>query len=127
MRTDCRLSFYTMKVNKYPSAAADSGSIYEPHPVLKFEWDPDLPTKNHSEQTVNKTSAELSALPVNLGPHPADPHSTLMPVSINGVQGNGQPKHGPNTQTQTVAGQEIWVYGGHGGCVCVVPQLYCNA
>jgi hypothetical protein len=98
-----------------PLVAADSGSIYEPHPMLKYSWDPDLPAKNVSSQTMNKTSTE--PLPVDLGPHPADPHSITLPVGINGAEGNGQPEQGPNTLSQTVHGQEIWVYVGHGGWI----------
>lgn len=79
-----------------------------------------------------------------LGLHPADPHSTLLPTSptvpsfstshhsnfapgpnghgaIHGsVEGNGswdEHRFGPDICTERVPGQELWVYGGHGGFV----------
>ncbi|KAF8061567.1 hypothetical protein FPV67DRAFT_1563868 [Lyophyllum atratum] len=92
---------------------ADSGSIYEPHPTLTYEWDPDASASYQSPQPARS---------FDLGPHPADPHSTIMPVSpvsippnmfTNG-SGNGRPTGG-NASKEVVPGQEIYVYGGPGG------------
>ncbi|KAF8968403.1 hypothetical protein BDZ97DRAFT_1655223 [Flammula alnicola] len=48
---------------------ADAGSIYEPHPTLTYSWDPDQPLH--------------SATSYELGPHPADPHSVVMPAAAS--------------------------------------------
>lgn len=48
-----------------------------------------------------------------LGPHPADPHSTALPSPTE--EFNGFP--GPNAQRQTATAEEIWVYEGNGGLV----------
>lgn len=56
----------------------------------------------------------------NLAPHPADPHSTILPTSPTGstLNSNGNGKlNGPNARSEIVPGHEIWVYGGHGGQV----------
>lgn len=89
-----------------------------------------------------------SASSYELGPHPADPHSTVLPVSTNfssssisdhsnfapsairheatnrSVEGNGsreEHRFGPGTCTERVPGQELWVYGGQGRFVILTP------
>ncbi|KXN82589.1 hypothetical protein AN958_02440 [Leucoagaricus sp. SymC.cos] len=81
---------------------ADSGSIYEPHPKLSYEWDPDKLT------------------PSTLRPHPADPHSTVLPgLPISATVSNGsamvQEMPGPNARKEDAYGQDIFVYAGTGG------------
>lgn len=124
--------------------AADSGSIYEPHPTLSYEWDPDFrttslrtppPPRQRGPSVSSRKSptngSGFSNLPTppsfNLGPHPADPHSTVLPTSPTASQfspssafGNvlGMPNGrnlGPNASKEVVTGQELWVYGGQGG------------
>ncbi|KAF8162955.1 hypothetical protein B0H34DRAFT_301294 [Crassisporium funariophilum] len=137
---------------------ADSGSIYDPHPVLTYAWDPEQPVpipqqrRNKSSTPTDYRAASVdsgrpsglsqlhSATSYELGPHPADPHSTILPASptvssfsvsndfqfgpsiSNGsekngtINGNGsESKFGPQTCSEKVAGQELWVYGGYGG------------
>jgi len=149
----------------YPSAA-DAGSIYEPLPSLTYEWDPDRsmpdtfssfttpngtlsasspPTRDRANSTATSMfrNGSASGSPVQtmpsfeLGPHPADPHSTVMPTSPSGtafaVQSSnssgsvagypfvgangllGGNASGVNACKEKVPGQEIWVYGGAGG------------
>lgn len=86
---------------------ADSGSIYEPHPTLTYQWDPD--------QTSHYTAHLKRSF--DLGPHPADPHSTILPTSLNGYGNNHTRSPGSNVSKEVVPGQEIYVYGGPGGCV----------
>lgn len=149
--------------------AADSGSIYEPYPALTYEWDPDRGTpttfaslgtaRSSSNHGANGTSPTSSpgggGIPdetwnkmatvnnFDLGPHPADPHSTVLPVSPSGTTFPIQPSAssstthsgfasfpfggangygivngtglGPNACQELVPGQEIYVYGGAGG------------
>ena len=83
-------------------SAADAGSIYEPHPMLTYEWDPENPLQS--------TRRHQSNSPFDLGPHPADPHST---VSSLNVDSNSQ--HSTSHQNEHVPGHEIWVYEGIGG------------
>ncbi|KAG6874079.1 hypothetical protein C0995_006936 [Termitomyces sp. Mi166 len=83
---------------------ADSGSIYEPHPTLTYEWDPDR-SSPHSTHPARS---------FDLGPHPADPHSTILPTSSNGYANYTRPP-GSNVSKEVVPGQEIYVYGGPGG------------
>lgn len=121
---------------------ADAGSVYEPHPTLIYEWDPDMP-----QMRAHSTYGKVSSF--ELGPHPADPNSTLMTASpitggfsfppngspstnkwseknglLNGngnrngnasVDGHTAAGHGANARQEEAMGQEIWVYGGHGG------------
>ncbi|GLB35393.1 hypothetical protein LshimejAT787_0209580 [Lyophyllum shimeji] len=90
---------------------ADSGSIYEPHPSLTYEWDPDVRVPCQPAQPTRS---------IDLGPHPADPHSTIMPTSpvssapSSFINGNARPS-GSNASKEVVRGQEIYVYGGPGG------------
>ncbi|KAL0947072.1 hypothetical protein HGRIS_013213 [Hohenbuehelia grisea] len=95
---------------------ADSGSIYEPHPLLKYEWDPSADTNNaHTLQTpITRRSAGPS---FDLGPHPADPHSTILPTSpsSSGFEANGLAYDVPNVVSKEVPGHEFYVYAGHGG------------
>lgn len=88
--------------------ASDAGSVYEPHPTLTYRWDPDGPPKLPNGPHLN---GQTNGHSFDLGPHPADPHSTGLP-SPNGDAG-GFP--GPNARTQSISGQEIWVYEGTGG------------
>jgi len=96
--------------------AADSGSSYEPFPVLTYQWDP---------EEIARPSARPrgSHYHYDLGPHPADPHATAMAgPSAQLPDANkayfGDYKEKGNTrddQTQRVTGQEIYVYAGKGG------------
>lgn len=129
--------------------AADSGSIYDPHPVLTYSWDPkfqggsDLNSVDLEGSHAHKRteSSDLRATPsqsttvshrtYELAPHPADPHSTILPVSPttsafyapNHVfhkspvsPANGNFNGSPTTNCSDKAyGQELWVYCGIGG------------
>jgi hypothetical protein len=87
---------------------ADAGSIYEPHPHFTYEWDPDYRISGHSRQKQHS---------FDLGPHPADPHSTTLPLSPSPTIYHASNGHGTPTTAlrQSIPGQEIWVYGGQGG------------
>ncbi|KAJ7083825.1 hypothetical protein C8R43DRAFT_320318 [Mycena crocata] len=85
---------------------ADSGSVYEPHPILSFEWDPDKSIKTQNTPKQYGASFDLS-------PHPADPHPSN---SLTGLpHSNGKAGHGPNFESQQVPGHEIWVYASNTG------------
>lgn len=130
--------------------AADSGSIYDPHPTLTYSWNPDpsasqestsidplLASRVHRRTESNATkphTQEPSAQSLELGPHPADPHSTILSASpavpnsqgpsftfspaaiakvhVGGTTGNGYPTR---SCTERALGQEIWVYCGSAG------------
>jgi hypothetical protein len=103
-----------MCLNSVPAPeAADSGSVYEPHPILSFEWDP--------EQSAKLRKAHNGAS-FDLGPHPADPYSTN---TLNGLPANenGEATRGPNARTEQVPAHEIWVYATHTGQVLVSSCL----
>lgn len=54
----------------------------------------------------------------DLGPHPADPHSTVLPgspISSSVSTSTIGDVPGPNTSREDSYGQEIWVYAGAGG------------
>jgi hypothetical protein len=91
--------------------AADSGSIYDPYPTLTYRWDPDVPSRRHQSR---QRSSSQNVTSFELGPHPADPHSTTAPLAAE-LQINGYNFAGPNARSQEVIGQELWVYGGNGG------------
>lgn len=89
--------------------AADSGSLYEPHPILTYEWDPDGEISH---------SPMRNGRPFNLGPHPADPNYISSPVTGSFLfPTDGMPNKGPNARKADVTGQEVWVYYGNGGYV----------
>ncbi|KAG6831194.1 hypothetical protein H0H92_012334 [Tricholoma furcatifolium] len=87
---------------------ADAGSIYEPHPTLTYDWDPDQTFSNNHVQPTRS---------FDLGPHPADPHSTFFAAPMSPApNGNGSyTMQGSNARQEIVPGQEIYVYGGPGG------------
>ncbi|KAG6841682.1 hypothetical protein C0991_008320 [Blastosporella zonata] len=89
---------------------ADASSFYEPHPTLTYEWDPDRSSVYQPAQPARS---------FDLGPHPADPHSTILPaspVATSSGYGNGYLRQpGSNASKEIVPGQEIYVYGGPGG------------
>ncbi|KAF8232307.1 hypothetical protein L208DRAFT_1272706 [Tricholoma matsutake] len=85
---------------------ADSGSIYDPHPHLTYEWDPTLRISSHTRPA--KCSFDL-------GPHPADPHSIVLPSSPSPASYYASNDNGMTNLSQSVPGQELWVYGGQGG------------
>ncbi|KAL0071464.1 hypothetical protein AAF712_001321 [Marasmius tenuissimus] len=90
-------------------APADSGSVYESHPTLTYEWDPD---KGFNTQSSSSVRSHQKGTSFDLGPHPADPHSTSVAISM---AQNGRPALGPRHSKEQVSGKEIWVYGGAGG------------
>ncbi|KAF7363307.1 C-CAP/cofactor C-like domain-containing protein [Mycena sanguinolenta] len=83
---------------------ADAGSVYEPHPVLSFEWDPDVQPKVRPRTH----SAKLPSF--DLGPHPADPNTFGLPAN-----GSEKAVPGPNSRREQVPAHEIWVYAGPTG------------
>ncbi|KAJ7109226.1 hypothetical protein C8R44DRAFT_280276 [Mycena epipterygia] len=86
---------------------ADSGSVYEPHPMLSFEWDPE------KSATIQRTHKQNGAS-FDLEPHPSDPHSASV---LNGLANslNGKAVRGPKAQSEQVPAHEIWVYAGQAG------------
>lgn len=95
---------------------ADSGSSYEPFPVLTYQWDP--------EEIARPSPSTQGSYPgYDLSPHPADPHATALAgpsaqlhdtneAYFGDYKGKGNTR---NDQTQHVTGQEIYVYSGNGG------------
>ncbi|KAF8894700.1 hypothetical protein BD779DRAFT_1502479 [Infundibulicybe gibba] len=63
---------------------ADSGSVYEPYPLFTYKWDPDA----HG-QSPSRTGHRRGTTSFDLGPHPADPHSTTLPLATTGLPQNG--------------------------------------
>ncbi|KAI0691176.1 hypothetical protein BC835DRAFT_1407314 [Cytidiella melzeri] len=90
---------------------ADAGSIYEPHPVLTYAWDPDRPSNLTRVQSRTHTGRDRSRSFHQFSPHPADP----MYMSNVQLGDNAHPDMGPNALSQTVPAQQIWVYCGSGG------------
>ena len=84
--------------------AADSKSMYEPYPTLKYRWDPKRPATYHGEYSLQATQG------VDLGPHPADPNAVQF-------QANDGYLEGPDVLEETVVGTQLYVYSGRGGCV----------
>lgn len=107
----------------------DSGSVYYPHPKLTYEWDPDKLTPSALRPQTNgkprPSSGQTSAsnrrsengrhqpvLSLDLGPHPADPHSSVLPSSpiSSSASFTTVGDLGPNASREDSYGQEIWVY-----------------
>ncbi|KAH7889248.1 hypothetical protein F5I97DRAFT_1934198 [Phlebopus sp. FC_14] len=92
---------------------ADSGSVYEPQPILTYQWDPE----EHARTPASPVKSHSS---FDLGPHPADPHATAT-SGFTTIQEPGSPDYidhkgkGKEDQTQRVVGQELYVYAGNGG------------
>ena len=74
--------------------AVDSVSVYDPPPTLSYSWDPasdPIPSPNQSvppnrrrASTAASTTSNTSRSSVafyELGPHPSDPHSIILPTS----------------------------------------------
>src|SRR5215472_15553878 len=86
--------------------AADSGSIYEQHPTLTYEWDPQSEVQFRHRRTMTTTSFDLP-------PHPADHETIITAAPPNGHQAPSS----SFLECQQVPGHEIWVYVGRGGYV----------
>ncbi|PFH52428.1 hypothetical protein AMATHDRAFT_74220 [Amanita thiersii Skay4041] len=126
------LKYDTVVNNVWYGAAlivtADSGSIYEPFPSLTYEWDPDQPPSYLIQpQWTASDGSTQSASTYELGPHPADPHSTVAPAlsaqasvtswawqGVNNGGLDGKPR-GINARSRIVKGQEIYAYAGQSG------------
>lgn len=106
---------------------SDSGSIYDPYPKLSYEWDPDRPTSSALRAQTGNMSHPAPLWPnasgsqdgnhrsYDLGPHPADPHSTAWPISPSNSSSSTAETAGPNLRKEEAYGQELWVYAGTGG------------
>ncbi|KAI6036071.1 hypothetical protein BKA83DRAFT_104189 [Pisolithus microcarpus] len=100
--------------------AADAGSNYDPVPVLTYQWDPEEPGRVPNSPTSSTFSK------YELSPHPGGP-SCDATSSLGGRcerlarMKKGGPKACTGTidQTQRVVGQEIYVYSGRGGGLCI--------
>jgi len=113
---------------------ADSGSIYQPPPMISYQWDPDertVSTLSMGERGGMASDQSSSGSPqngngrlsFNLGPHPADPHSaghhgSPMSASTSTSMMAGMP--GPNFRKKDAYGQDIWFYAGPGAYVTLV-------
>ncbi|OBZ75883.1 hypothetical protein A0H81_04778 [Grifola frondosa] len=86
---------------------ADAGSMYDPHPILTYSWDPNVLIGN-LKRTASRRRQETNSF--DLGPHPADPLSNAMPGSDGEIH-----HHGPNEEWRYVQGQEIYVHYSNGG------------
>lgn len=94
-------------------AAVDSGSTYEPNPMLTYEWDPTGP--NFAPVHRVKQSLSGQGKPTyDLGPHPADPMAASFSQSPTD---DGHMYQSPQARKETVPGQELWAYVGNAGCV----------
>lgn len=83
--------------------------------MLTYQWDPE-------ERVQPRGGQQDAGVSFDLGPHPADPHSTatspITPISEGLGYGDYKAKIGGiGDQTQRVIGQEIYVYAGNGGWV----------
>lgn len=85
-------------------AAADAGSVYEPHPTLTYSYDPTAP--GH----ISRNTSQKDGKPYTLGPHPADPTFNVACADSTELF-----EATPGMVHRQVRGQEIWVYCGHGG------------
>lgn len=95
---------------------ADSGSNYDPFPLLRYTWQTAIaPLYVRSDSKGHGKSKSF-----DLGPHPADPHSTMLPAALNALPINRSPTNGTessrsNAFSEQVQGQELYVYAGNGG------------
>jgi hypothetical protein len=80
--------------------------------MLTYSWDPDMPSRSQLRQGQKNPTQSF-----DLGPHPADPHSTILPAAMKLSESNGSRMDGPNAQKIRQEAQEIFVYGGDGGYV----------
>jgi hypothetical protein len=103
------LLVYSIRLISPHGIASDAGSLYDPHPMLTYKWDPDAPVEH-------RPLPQQNGSPFDLGPHPADPDASALPspTPTTNFQ-NGLP--GPRAQMHHVPGHEIWVYGGAEGFV----------
>ena len=93
--------------------AADAGSVYEPLPVLTYNWDPNFTPNGKLKRHVSSRTHGRS---FDLAPHPSDPLSTVAPASPTNSDGeqNGNGFHA-NLEQRRVEGKELYVYYGNGG------------
>ncbi|KAF5365719.1 hypothetical protein D9758_003279 [Tetrapyrgos nigripes] len=90
---------------------ADSGSSYDPSPCTLLEWDPEKRTpSNKRAKSIRRPHAQS----FDLGPHPADPHSTSV-IIANQLNGRPSQSHSPSAQVQNIIGEELYVHAGNGG------------
>lgn len=76
--------------------------------MLAYEWDPN--------RRVRSNRSNSRGMSFDLGPHPADPHSTAPRAVVDGAL----PDEKSSTfQQQQVPGHEIAVYEGSGGHVAL--------
>ena len=87
--------------------AADAGSVYEPHPKLSLEWDPEQlhPIEKNSSHA-RRTSSDPKGIDF-----PDGLPSVLADVSSYFSEPDGVPQS-PQAQKKVIPGQEIWVYNG---------------
>jgi hypothetical protein len=135
----CVTSFLSCAVHyfQFLLLAVDSVSIYDPPPTLSYFWDPD-PTRSPS-RTSNPLSSKRSPSSYELGPHPSDPHSIILPTSTSFFS-SPQSNHlasGASSRTAAfgtssyservygvvrVSGQQLWVYAEERGFVILLPS-----
>ena len=86
--------------------------MYEPLPTLTYHWNPNQAPSNGLSRHVSTRKHGQS---FDLGPHPADPLSTVSPGSPTTAE-NGVHTNDASTERRSVVGQELYVHYGNGGC-----------
>lgn len=92
--------------------AADTGSTYSPAPLLTYEWDPD----KQPNSNIIQPERTASGVSFDLGPHPADPHTTATHTTTDSHAG-------PNFHKKEVEGQEIYVFVDGNTLVSFMPFI----
>jgi len=93
--------------------AADAGSVYDPHPYLSLEWDPDQP---HPTKQNEKHKRLMSS--ASIGPKGMELSNGLPSVLADAPSYFSEPNEkvsrsqSPGGNKEVIPGHEIWVYDG---------------
>ncbi|KAF8491943.1 hypothetical protein JB92DRAFT_2797405 [Gautieria morchelliformis] len=92
---------------------ADAGSVYEPHPSLSLEWDPErpAPTKRMESHRRLKSQGVIGPKLIELS-NGLPPVLAGVPSSFSEPNEDAAPGPSPRVQKEVVPGHEIWVYDG---------------
>jgi len=97
-------------VDDEPSAS-DSGSVYDPHPVLTIEWNPSRPV----EDRAGSFSLQRSPTVLSTSSSSASHRYTTSPIPVTPSPAPSLYAPSLHPQSRTIYAQELWVYPGPPG------------
>jgi hypothetical protein len=91
----------------------DGGSVFDPHPMLSLQWDPEQSVRRVPEAQVRART--VSERVQSVSAHPAGAYHGSPPIGVQPNHANHKNGRPSSVQSQVIPGHEIYVHYGPNG------------